>query len=185
MPLTSCRMGMVRFLLGSRRNYLDGVDDGVEDGGQAAAADAHVGLGVEVLEAHLDGGHVDADPVDAVLELEQESLVVLVGDADEALQQGPALLRAEALHVDVDDLPLPAAAVERDDGAADAVVGGQFLERRPPQRLLVVLLPGGAREDVLPAPPHGAAVPPPHARHLLDVPHRLHYLSPPPCSPAA
>ena len=41
------------------------------------------------------------------LELEQEPLVVLVGDADEALQQRRPLARAEAEHVDVHEA-LPA-----------------------------------------------------------------------------
>ena len=44
------------------RAYLDRVDDGVEDGWEAAAADAHLGLRLEVLEPHLDRGHVDPDP---------------------------------------------------------------------------------------------------------------------------
>ncbi|WVZ69751.1 LOW QUALITY PROTEIN: hypothetical protein U9M48_018487, partial [Paspalum notatum var. saurae] len=101
--------------------YLERVDDGVEDGGEAAAADTHLRLGLQVLEPYLDGGHVDADPVDAVLELEQESLVVLVGDADEALQQRPLLLRAEA--VQLDHAGTPVAAVERDDGVPHPVVG--------------------------------------------------------------
>jgi hypothetical protein len=186
--------------------YLDRVDDGVEDGGEGAAADAHLRLRLQVLEPHLDGGHVDPDPapekqnartnsqtpaageggltdrllqlesfehspVDAVLELEQEPLIVLVGDAHEAFQQRPALAGAEAEHVDVHDALTPGrrclvtAETDRDDGAADAVVGGEPLERRPQQRILVV---------VVPAPPQGPAVPEPHARHLLDFPRRVH-----------
>ena len=44
------------------RAYLDRVDDGVDDGGEAAAADAHLSLRLKVLEPHLDRGHVDPDP---------------------------------------------------------------------------------------------------------------------------
>ncbi|BAS73103.1 Os01g0609501, partial [Oryza sativa Japonica Group] len=80
----------------------------------------------------------------ASAKLEEELLVVLVGDAHEALEERAALARAEPVHVH-DALPssVPGAVVatERQDGAAHAVVGGQLLERRPPQRLLVVLLP--------------------------------------------
>jgi hypothetical protein len=123
-------------------------------------------------------------PLDALLELEQEALVVLVGDAHEALQQRPALGRAEAEHVHHlvrARLATLAAGAEREDGAADAVAGGQPLERGPPQGLLVVLVPpprGGAREGVRRAPPRrgpgpGAAVQA-HARHLLDLRRRVH-----------
>jgi hypothetical protein len=79
--------------------------------------------------------------------------------------------RGPRLSTSTSTTPLPppagaAAKAKRDDGAADAVVGG----RRPPQRLLV---PRGTRKHVIPAPPQGPAVPAPHARHLLDFPRRV------------
>lgn len=46
------------------RAYLDRVDDGVEDGGEAAAADAHLRLRLKVLEPYLDRGHVDPNPAE-------------------------------------------------------------------------------------------------------------------------
>lgn len=46
------------------RAYLDRVDDGVEDGREAAAADAHLRLRLKVLEPYLDRGHVDPDPAE-------------------------------------------------------------------------------------------------------------------------
>lgn len=94
-------------------------------------------------------------PVDALLELEEEALVVLLGDADEALEQVLPLLEPEA--GDVDDLAGGARALAvvsgGDDALADAGVGGQLLERRPLERLLVVLGLGARRrrdrEDVV------------------------------------
>jgi hypothetical protein len=122
------------------------------------------------------------EPVDAVLELEQEALVVLVGVADQALEQRPPLPRVEAGHVNVHHLLGPSsrlvAKAVRDDGAAHAGVGGQLLERRPPQRLLVVLVSGRAGEHVLPAPPDGAAFPEPHACHFLNLPCQVHLYLP-------
>lgn len=46
----------------SAGDLLERVGDGVEDGREAAGADAHVRLRLEVLEPHLDGGPVDPDP---------------------------------------------------------------------------------------------------------------------------
>jgi hypothetical protein len=72
-------------------------------------------------------------PVDAVLELGEEALVV-VADPGEALQQRVALLRVELLHVHVAEVALG----HGEHGRPRAVVGRQLLKRRPPQGLLVV-----------------------------------------------
>jgi hypothetical protein len=44
--------------------HLERVGERVEDGGQAAVADADLRLRHEALEPHLDGGHVDPNPAE-------------------------------------------------------------------------------------------------------------------------
>ena len=110
-------------------------------------------------------------PLHAVAELEEEALVVLLGGADEALDEVLALPHAEPLDVHLLDATAAGAGRE-DDALAHAVVGGQLLDGRPPQRLLVVLLPRRPPERVAPAgrpprrrrPPHAPAGDAPHPR---------------------
>jgi hypothetical protein len=145
-------------------SHLNGVGDGVEERGQSAVADVDIGLDLEALVPHLDGGVVDADPVHALLELEQEALVVVVGGADEALDERARLARAEPAHV---HLHLLAVLVQRQHPAPHAVVRREPLQRRPPQRLLVLEPRRRAREHVVAAAPQRALAL--EARHPVDL----------------
>jgi hypothetical protein len=126
---------------------------------------------IKVPEMVADSSSVtQCSPLHAVAELEEEALVVLLGGADEALDEVLALLHAEPLDVHLLDAGAGRVPRREDDALAHAVVGGQLLDGRPPQRLLVVLLPRRPPERVAPAgrpprrrrPPHAPAGDAPH-----------------------
>jgi hypothetical protein len=124
-------------------------------------------------------------PVDAVAELLEEPLVVLLGDAEDALDELLALADAELPHVHLLEVLLlrrrrpprlvvvvvnHGGVLGGQDGGAHAAVGGQALDGRPAQRLLVVVAAAAAA-----APGPGAVL-----RHegVVDAP-RLHAHAPP------
>lgn len=111
--------------------------------------------------------------VDTVAELAEKSLVVLLGNLEDALDELSSLVGAELAHVDLLVLvpPPPTASFPRrhdgaEDPSAEPVVGGKLLQRGPPQRVLVVL-----NATVVPARDH-LLHPPIPARPLPPIHHR-------------
>ena len=126
----------------TRLGAMEDLDDGeaeVGERGKRAAADVDVRLDVEVLEADLDLGQHDADAVDALAELEQESLIVLLREAQQLGDDLLAVVVAEVAHVNLLLRHLAVRPNVLHDGRAHTVVRRQLLQRRPLERLLIVL----------------------------------------------
>ena len=133
----------------ARVKYLKEVEGGILESGQSAASDEHIGIHGQLLIPHLDGGQLDANPVNAGAELLQEALVVLLGDPEQAVDDLLALHEAQVADVElfVDDA---AAQLLLQNGGVQAVNGGQLLQRRPLERLLVIDLVSPRRCGVPP-----------------------------------